>query len=75
MITKDTEHPPDGYWVKLGTQMVEALGDLLYPDLTARRKEILAEYLGGALDMAHNSGIKLGKLAAKLETINDNRKD
>jgi len=51
----------DGYWIKMGGLACEALTDVLLADLTPRRKEIIAEYLGEMFANAYEMGIKLGR--------------
>lgn len=58
----------DGYWIRMGALAVDALTECLRADLTPRRKEIIAEYLGGVMDDAYNMGIRLGELKATLPT-------
>lgn len=58
----------DGYWLKMGEGSVEALHDLLRPDLTDRRREIIAECLGGIFDSAYKMGIRLGELQERMKT-------
>lgn len=64
--------PVDGYWLNMGKIAVDSLGPTLRDDLTPRCREIIAEYLGGIMDMAYNMGIRLGRfqseLASKFET-------
>lgn len=59
---------PDGYWVKMGRNAVEALAFTWRPDLTPQRKEVIAQYLGGILDDAYNMGIRLGAAQERLAT-------
>jgi hypothetical protein len=59
---QDATSQPDGYWLKMGAMMVEAITSNLHPDLTDRRREILGEYFGEMLDNAHNMGICLGEM-------------
>jgi hypothetical protein len=61
------EQKPDGYFVNMGTLCADALTDVLRPDLTPRRKEIIAEYLAGLLDNFYNMGIRLGQLKEQME--------
>lgn len=56
-----SEKKIDGYWLRMGGLAVEALSETLHPDLTDRRKEIIAEYLGELFDNAYDMGIKLGR--------------
>lgn len=65
-MAKD-EPPTDGYWLNTGKLAVEALSDSLLPDLTVRRRELIAEYLGGVMDNAYNMGIRLGKFSVQLD--------
>lgn len=62
----DLVERPDGYWLQMGTRATEALKDVLRDDLTPRRREVVAEYLGGLMDMAYNSGLGLGRMAERL---------
>ena len=57
----------DGYWIRIGKLAVEALSDILRSDLTTRRREIIAEYLGGIFDNAYRMGIRAGEFSARLE--------
>lgn len=57
----------DGYWKRMGKLAVEALGDVLRDDLTPRRREITAEYLGGIMEHANEMGMRFGKLSAQFE--------
>ena len=67
------EKPTDGYWLKMGALAVEALEDTLRSDLTKRRKEIIAEYLGGLLDNAYEMGIRLGNLQQRMKISEQQR--
>lgn len=60
---------PDGYWLKMGGEMVIALSDVLLPDLTEHRKEIVGEYFGELLDNAYKMGIRLGAAQERYKAI------
>lgn len=59
--------PVDGYWLKQAECMVAALQDVLRLDLTARRRELIAEYLGGILDAGYKMGMRMGSLQERLD--------
>lgn len=52
----------DGYWLRMGALMTNALDGVLRPDLTPCRKEIVSQYFGKLLDNAYKMGIRLGEL-------------
>lgn len=57
----------DGYWLKMGALMADALTDVLHPDLTPHRKERVGEYFGEMLDNAYKMGIRLGELTEQFK--------
>ena len=61
------EKVADRYWLKMGALAVESLSDVLRDDLTPRRREIVAEYLGSIMDNAYDMGIRLGKFSSDLQ--------
>lgn len=61
------ENAVDGYWLNMGTLAVDALRDSLREDLTPRRREVIAEYLGSIMDNAYNMGIRLGKSSLNIK--------
>ena len=66
-LTAKFSKPVDRYWENMGVMAVEALSEVLHPDLTPHRRKLIAEYLAGIMDNAYNMGIKLGELNAKLK--------
>jgi hypothetical protein len=51
----------DGYWLRMGGLLVEAIDDCLTPDVTGKQQEVLAEYMGGLLENAYEMGVRLGE--------------
>jgi hypothetical protein len=78
VVDRETERPqervPDGYWLKMGARAVDALTDSLRSDLTKRRRELLAEYLGQIMDNAYGMGIRLGELSAQVSEARSHKR-
>lgn len=72
-MPKENDQSVDGYWKRMGALATDALSTSLHPDLTLRRRELIAEYLGVVMDNAYNMGIRLGRLQAQTERENESQ--